>query len=385
MKRLIGIIGAALLLSTTALQAQDTAPSAPPNPDSVQLVSVVEGFDRPIYVTGAGDGSGRLFVVEQPGVIQIVKDGEWLETPFLDIRSLINSGGSERGLLGLAFHPDYAKNGLFFVDYTDVNGDTAVARYHVSVDNPDLADPDSAAVILAQRQPYANHNGGNLQFGPDGYLYIGLGDGGSGGDPQGNGQNLGTWLGKILRIDVDADPYAAPDNNPFVSTPGAKPEIWAYGLRNPWRFSFDRATGDLYIGDVGQNRWEEVDFQSADSKGGENYGWNVYEASHPYNGAAGSSDMVMPIAEYGHDSGISVTGGFVYRGSLVPGLAGIYFYADYGSATIYSLYRDASGVWQNDLFKQGAAAAISSFGQDDDGELYVVDYAGKILRFEPAS
>jgi glucose/arabinose dehydrogenase len=381
MKRLIGMVVSALLLTAPALQAQD-ARTAPPDSESVQLTTVAEGFDRPIFVTGAGDGSGRLFVAEQVGRIFIVKDGTRLETPFLDITSLVNSNSSERGLLGLAFHPDYANNGLFFVHYSDANGDTAIARYHAE---GDTADPDSAAIILWQQQPYANHNGGMIAFGPDGYLYIGLGDGGSGGDPHGFGQNLGTWLGKILRIDVNANTYIVPEDNPFVGTEGALPEIWAYGLRNPWRFSFDRETGDLYIGDVGQNRWEEINFQPGDSTGGENYGWNVYEAEHPFSGGAVSPDMVMPIAEYGHNMGISVTGGYVYRGSALPDLAGVYFYADYGTAQLWTLYRDADGQWQNNEFLSGAAGAISSFGEDDDGELYVVDYAGAILRFEPAS
>ena len=222
-----------------------------------------------------------------------------------------------------------------------------------------------------------------MAFGPDGYLYIGFGDGGSAGDPQGNGQNLGTWLGTILRIDVNADTYTVPPDNPFVDTPGAKPEIWAYGLRNPWRFSFDRETGDLYIGDVGQNQWEEVDFQPAGDPGGENYGWNVYEATHPYSGAAAPANMVLPVAEYSHNEGIAITAGYVYRGSALPGLTGAYFYGDYGTGTIWSLYRDANGEWQNNVFMKGAGT-ISSFGQDENGELYVVNYGGRVLRFDPA-
>ncbi|MBF8285408.1 MAG: hypothetical protein HW378_4323 [Anaerolineales bacterium] len=263
----------------------------------------MSGLDEPVDLKHAGDGSGRLFVIEQPGRIRIVENGELLPDPFLDIEPLVNSRGNEQGLLGLAFYPDYAANGLFFVNYTDVNGDTVVARYAVSADDPSRADPASAKIILQVDQPFPNHNGGDLVFGPDGYLYIGLGDGGSGGDPQGNGQNLNALLGKMLRIDVNhGDPYAIPPDNPFAGRAGARPEIWAYGLRNPWRYSFDRATGDLYIADVGQNAYEEVDFQPADSRGGENYGWNKYEGFHAYDGGA-TDGLTMPVAEYAHAVG----------------------------------------------------------------------------------
>jgi glucose/arabinose dehydrogenase len=369
---------------TGALQAQD-ARTAPPDPTVMQLVPVADGFNRPLYLTTAGDGSGRLFVVEQGGRIFVLKDGARIETPFLDVSSLLsrdvfNGGYSERGLLGLVFSPDYANNGLFFINYTDGNGNTVVARYHAE---GDTADPNSAVTILTQQQPYPNHNGGMMAFGPDGYLYIALGDGGSGGDPQGNGQKLDTWLGKILRIDVSGDAYAVPPDNPFVSQQGAKPEIWAYGLRNPWRFSFDRATGDLYIGEVGQDAWEEVDFQPADSKGGENYGWNRYEGTHPYAGG-NTTGLTMPVAEYPHQQGISISGGYVYRGAKIPELVGAYFYGDFGTGTIWSLYRDANGQWQNNVFMRLQGTTISSFGQDEDGELYVVNYNGSILSFEPA-
>ena len=272
------VILLALLLTSAAAQAQ----TAPPDSSQVQLVQIANGFDRPLYLTVAGDGSGRLFVVEQSGHIWIIKGGQKLPTPFLDVSGLISrevfgGGYSERGLLGLVFAPDYPTSGIFYIDYTDLKGTTNVVRYHVSADNPDVADPASAETILTQQQPFANHNGGQLAFGPDGYLYIGFGDGGSAGDPHGNGQNLNTWLGKLLRIDVSGSAYTVPADNPFVQTANktanAKPEIWAYGLRNPWRFSFDRKTGDLYIGDVGQAAWEEVDFQAAGDPGGENYGW----------------------------------------------------------------------------------------------------------------
>jgi glucose/arabinose dehydrogenase len=386
MKRLVGLVVLTALLSAVSLQAQG---ATAPDPTGVQLVLVADGFNRPLFVTNAGDDSGRLFVVEQGGSIRIVRDGQRTDTPFLDVSQLISrealgAGYSERGLLGLAFSPDYANNGQFFIDYTDLNGNTVVARYQVSADNPDAADPNSAVTILTQQQPYANHNGGMLAFGPDGYLYIGFGDGGSGGDPENRAQNLGTWLGKILRVDVNAETFGVPSDNPYAGARGALPEIWAYGLRNPWRFSFDQETGDLYIGDVGQNLWEEVDFQPADSPGGENYGWNVYEATHPYSGAAAPANMVLPVAEYSHRDGISISGGYVYRGSLLPGLAGVYFYSDYGTGTIWSLYRDATGTWQNSVFMRGTGNTISGFGEDHDGELYVVDYGGRILRFEPA-
>lgn len=389
MNKLTGLVLLFTLFAAGALQAQDTPRTAPPSSTGVQAATIVSGLLRPVYATGAGDGSGRLFVVEQGGKIWIVKDGQQASTPFLDIAALVSSsakGGdySEQGLLGLAFDPAFSSNGRFFVNYTDVNGTTVVARYTVSAANPDAADPASAVTILTQRQPYANHNGGDMQFGPDGYLYIGLGDGGSAGDPQGNGQNLGTWLGKMLRIDVSGDAYTVPADNPFVNQAGALPEIWAYGFRNPWRFSFDRATGDLYIGDVGQNQWEEIDYQPASSAGGENYGWNIYEGLHPYSGAAAPANMVLPVAEYAHNVGIAVTGGYVYRGAALPDLVGTYFYSDYGTGTLWSLYRDASGQWQNNVFMSGLGT-ISSFAQDDAGELYLINYGGSILKLEPAS
>jgi glucose/arabinose dehydrogenase len=388
MKQLL-IVLLVMILASTGIYAQDNAPAAP-DEASVTLAPYASGFDRPLYLTHAGDGSGRLFVLEQSGNIWIVTDGQKSATPFLDVSDLISpsvfSGGyTEQGLLGLAFAPDYATSGRFYINYTDTNGNTVVARYSVSADDPNAADPASAVTILTQEQPYPNHNGGQLAFGAYGYLYIGFGDGGAGGDPENRAQNLGTWLGKILRIDVSGDSYTVPDDNPFVGTEGALPEIWAYGLRNPWRFSFDTATNDLYIGDVGQRDWEEIDFQPADSAGGENYGWRPLEGTRPYNDEPAPENAVMPVAEYSHGEGVSVSGGYVYRGTLLPDLVGVYFYGDFGSGTIWSLYRDASGTWQNTVFKQNTGNMISSFGQDEDGELYVVNYSGTILRFEPAS
>lgn len=386
---MIGMLSLALGLAVPVLQAQDAAPSAP-NPDSVTLATYAEGFDRPLLVTNAGDGSGRLFVVEQSGKILVITDGQTLEKPFLDVASLLDrevfaGGYSERGLLGLAFAPDYATSGRFFINYTDANGNTVVARYTVSADDANVADAASGVTFLTQEQPYPNHNGGHMAFGADGYLYIAMGDGGSGGDPENRAQNLGTWLGKILRIDVSGDSYTVPEDNPFVGTEGALPEIWAWGVRNPWRFSFDTATNDLYMGDVGQNQWEEVNFQPADSAGGENYGWRPMEGTHQYSGEPAPENAVAPVAEYSHAEGASISGGYVYRGSLLPELNGVYFYGDFGTGTIWSLYRDDSGAWQNAVFMPTTGNTISSFGQGEDGELYLVNYAGYILRFEPAS
>lgn len=377
---------------------QTTSPEALALDDiEISLDKIVEGFDQPLYVTGAGDGSGRLFVVEKTGRIWIVRDGEKSARPWLDISDMVSTD-SEQGLLGLAFAPDFAESGTFYVDYTRADGATVVAR--VTASDPASNDPvdfTTEQQLLTQEQPYANHNGGMVTFGPDGYLYIGLGDGGSGGDPHGNGQNLATWLGKLLRINVSgasgatdesltSPAFTVPDDNPFAGGAAAesggapRAEIWAYGLRNPWRFSFDRQTGDLWIGDVGQNSWEEIDFQPADSPGGENYGWNVYEATHPFpvGSAAVEGDFTMPVIEYDRDAGQSVTGGYVYRGSEFPSLAGTYFYGDYESGHIWGLQRTAAGI-KNRLMLM-PRIAIVSFGEDDAGELYVLDFGGALYR-----
>jgi glucose/arabinose dehydrogenase len=344
------------------------------DPNAYALRKIVSGLDEPVDLKHAGDGSGRLFVVEQAGRIRIIRNGVLQPDPFLDIEPLVNSRGNEQGLLGLAFHPDYESNAFFFVNYTDVNGDTVVARYSVSADDPNRADPASAKILLQVDQPFANHNGGDLVFGPDGYLYIGLGDGGSAGDPQGNGQTLSTLLGKLLRIDINnGDPYAIPPGNPFLGRPEVRPEIWAYGLRNPWRYAFDRATGDLYIADVGQNALEEINFQPAGSPGGENYGWNLYEGSRAYEGGP-AEGLIMPVAEYSHAEGCSVTGGYVYRGPGLPALDGVYLYGDYCSGQVWALYRTASG-WENTALFE-AFFFISSFGEDEAGELYLLDHRG---------
>lgn len=370
-----------LLLSATVIAAQDAQPPSPPDGSKYTLAQIAGGFTRPVFVTGANDGTNRLFIVEQYGKVYILdSDYQLRDTPFLDVNGLLSTGGNEQGLLGLAFHPDYAENGQFFINYTDVNGDTAVSRYQVSADDPNMADPNSGEYIIRINQPYPNHNGGDIAFGPDGYLYVGMGDGGSAGDPEGNGQDSKALLGKMLRLDVDGgSPYAIPATNPFVNDSTFAPEIWAWGLRNPWRFSFDRATGDLYIGDVGQNTWEEVNFQPADSQGGENYGWNILEGTHKYSGAAVPDGLINPFFEYDHSDGCSVTGGYVYRGRDLPELQGTYLFGDYCSGIIWASYRDAEGNWQTAQFMR-PQMNISSFGQDDFGELYVIDHSGSVSK-----
>jgi glucose/arabinose dehydrogenase len=329
----------------------------------------IPSLQRPVDLQA--NGSGRLFVLEKEGRIRIIENDQLLETPFLDITDRVGSNGNEQGLLGMAFHPGYQENGRFFVNYTDANGDTVIARFQVSSD-PNVADPNSEAALLGVDQPFANHNGGGLVFGPDGYLYAGLGDGGSQGDPNGNGQNTDVLLGKILRIDVDsAEPYAVPSDNPFGN------EVWAYGLRNPWRLSFDRTTGDLYIGDVGQGQWEEIDFIPAGSPGGANFGWDHREGAHDYEGG-GPEGMIDPVAEYSHpEGGCSVTGGYVYRGSM-PEWNGIYVYGDYCTGMIWGLIQ-ADGDWQNQLLFD-VDVTITSFGQDDAGEIYLLSDTGGIFR-----
>jgi glucose/arabinose dehydrogenase len=362
------------------------APISALNPDAYALSKIADGLAEPVYLTHAGDESGRLFIVEQPGTIRIMRDGALLPEPFLDLSERVDDGGNEQGLLGLAFHPKYSDNGLFFVNYTDNNGDTVVARFRVGAD-ADRADPTSEFIVLKVDQPYGNHNGGDLAFGPDGYLYIGLGDGGSAGDPENRAQNLGELLGKMLRIDVDVPPeaggsYLLPEDNPFLGQAGVRPEIWAYGLRNPWRYSFDRVTGDLYMGDVGQGDIEEINFQPAGSRGGENYGWRFFEGTRDYqDSAAAPAGVIPPVTEYPHaEGGCSVTGGYVYRGETLPALTGVYLFGDYCSGIIWMLYRDAAGVWQRQTFGQ-TDFAISSFGEDQAGELYVLNHrAGEVYQ-----
>jgi hypothetical protein len=387
------------LLVTIAFGCQGergTSPT-PPSPcvpvaGTPDLTSVLVARDlaSPVDLQSAPGDRARLFVVEQGGRIRIVRDGTVVGAPFLDIASKVSSGG-EQGLLGLALHPRYAENGRFFVNYTDRAGDTHVAEFHVS-SNPDLADAASERTLVFVRQPFANHNGGGLVFGNDGMLYIGLGDGGGGGDPEGNGQDLGAPLGKLLRIDVNSGtPYSVPADNPFASSPGALREVWALGLRNPWRFSFDRATGDLYVGDVGQSRREEIDVGLASRRGGENYGWNVMEGSLCFQPPLGcsSSGLTPPVVEYATGSeGCAVTGGFVYRGCRMPGYQGTYFYGDYCTAFVRSFrLQNGQAVERRDWTSALARGVdrISSFGVDADGEILIVDHDGEIYRIVPAS
>ena len=343
----------------------------------IDLEPFVDGLEGPLLLTHAGDGTGRFFVVEQNGTVRIVEDGELAEEPFLDISDK-TEGGGEQGLLGLAFHPAFDRNGRFFVNYTDLEGDTIVAGYRAEGAR---ADPASEQVLLKIEQPYPNHNGGHLAFGPDGYLYIASGDGGAGGDPQDNGQDRDALLGKLLRIDVDAgDPYAIPSDNPFADGSDGAPEVWAYGLRNPWRFSFDEGSETLWVGDVGQGELEEINRVGSD-EAGLNYGWNEMEGSRCYEGDdCDTSGKVLPVTEYGHDLGCSVTGGFVYRGSEFPKLNGAYFFADYCSGRIWAIDAAAEGPVEPTLLFS-SERALSSFGLDEDGELYVTDIgAGEVLR-----
>ena len=355
----------ALLVSLLAC----TATAQPP------LTEVARGFTSPVVIAHAHDD--RLFVGEQRGTVRVVRDGAVLEQPFLDITDRVRGGG-ERGLLGLAFPEDFAASGRFYVYYTDLNGDSVLSRFTAA---GDVADPASEQVLLTQVQPYSNHNGGQLAFGPDGYLYLGLGDGGSGGDPQGNGQRLDTVLGKLLRLDVSGEGAVAPPDNPFVDREGARPEIWAYGLRNPWRFSFDRETGDLYIADVGQNRFEEVNLQPAGSAGGENHGWNVMEGAECFQPRTGcdAEGLVMPILTYPHGGrwGSSISGGYLYRGSAVPELRGAYVFGDFVSGRVWRADR-TGGTWEVTLLHE-TGFNVSTFGEDHGGELYVADYGGGVI------
>ncbi len=346
-----------------------------PSPFSASWQEIASGLNHPTVISAAGDGLGRLFFVEQRGLIRIWQDGKLLPDPFLDIHEIVGSGGSEQGLLGLAFHPQFSRNGFFYVNFTDREGNTHIARYARSSESPNRADANSRLDLLKINQPYENHNGGSLAFGPDGFLYLGVGDGGSGGDPLGNGQSLNTLLGKILRLDVDsAAPYALPADNPFGS------EVWAYGLRNPWKLAFDPLTGDLYLGDVGQGDWEEVDFLPAGTPGGANFGWNLMEGTHPYNGAD-SAELTAPVAEYAHGEGCSVTGGAVYRGAM-PAWQGVFLYGDFCSGRIWGLLPQGAS-WTSLLLYQ-TDFNISAFGQDETGEIYLADYnVGRIYRLTP--
>jgi glucose/arabinose dehydrogenase len=366
-------------------QPGSTVPPLPSGPDRLRVELVADGLQDPIGLTAAGDGSGRLFVNERDGVVRVIRpDGRLEPTPFVDLANRIAAGG-ERGLLGLAFHPDFAGNRRLFVHYSRAGDGASVVSELTATADLRTADPGSERVLFTVPDPFVNHNGGQLAFGPDGYLYIGLGDGGGGGDPLQNAQNPDVLLGKILRIDVDATDgrgYGIPPGNPFATDgadPGAgRPEIWALGLRNPWRFSFDPDGGDLYIGDVGQGSWEEIDRQPADAAGGENYGWNVMEGRHCFNDDCDQTGYVKPIAEYGHELGCSVTGGHVYRGSAQPDLLGVYVFGDFCSGIIFTLQVDEGTIDPKPVLESGLG--ISSFGTDEDGEIYVVDIRGGVYR-----
>jgi len=348
----------------------------------VRVEPVVEGLAAPLWLTHAGDGSGRLFVLEKTGTIRIVRDGQLVETPFLDIRDRVGSSSSEQGLLGLAFAPDYVESGHFFVNYTDKSGDTVVSRFQVSGE-ADVADPASEFKVLGIDQPAPNHNGGGLLFGPDGHLWIGTGDGGAANDRFGNGQNPATLLGKMLRLDVTSDPaqpYLIPADNPWVAADwngqDVADEVWAVGLRNPWRYSFDRATGDLWIADVGQNTYEEVHRVAASSAGGLNFGWPIMEGLHCFaTQNCDQAGLELPVAEYRHGAdGCSITGGYVYRGAAFPPLTGAYLFSDFCSGKVWGL-EQAGDAWTS-VELADTNLAVSSFGEDEAGELYVTDLGG---------
>jgi len=387
-------IVALLALSTVLLECGGSssspapaapAPAAPPPPSGplvLTLTPVLSGLNSPVDLQNAADGSGRLFVVEQQGQIRIVSNNSLVPTPFLDITSLVDFGG-EKGLLGLAFHPAYSQNRRFFVNYDRVISgqmQTVIAEFQTSASNPNQADPNSQRILFTVNQPFPNHKGGQLAFGPDGFLYIGLGDGGSAGDPLGNAQNRQVLLGKMLRIDVDhTSPglqYAIPSDNPFLNGVD-RGEVWAYGLRNPWRFSFDVPSGRLFVADVGQDKFEEIDILQ---KGG-NFGWNIMEGLHCFKPSSGCNmaGLILPITEYDHSQGDAVIGGYVYRGPAIPRLSGTYLFSDFESGTIWGLTENSTGQWTRSQLIAGGRN-ISSFGRDEAGELYVLDYSGSLLR-----
>jgi uncharacterized repeat protein (TIGR01451 family) len=400
------VLGLALGGAGTVIQASTghSVAVAPSYALNLGLSTFATGLSQPVGIAHAGPGDDRLYVVEQAGTIKIVSaEGTVLPVPFLDITDRVDSSSNEEGLLGLAFHPEYVTNGYFYVNYTHTTGEirrTRISRFSVTGD-PNIADPESEDILLTVEQPYPNHNAGDILFGPDGYLYVPLGDGGSAGDPDDNAQNLALLLGKISRIDVDAaggsppdcpgtgsGHYTVPDGNPLADGPGGTcDEIWAIGLRNPWRSSFDRLTGDLLIGDVGQNTWEEIDFQPASSTGGENYGWRCYEGNHPYNtaGCGPIDDYTFPVFEYSHADGCSVTGGYVYRGSRYPAMYGRYLLADYCSGNFWDL-AFVDGGWQATQHTNLATFGYVAFGEDTQGELYVVNRAtGTVYALEEYS
>jgi glucose/arabinose dehydrogenase len=380
---LLACVGLSLASSSGASACSGSDLSGPPAGTGAVLQEVVSGLSFPLYLTAPPGDLARLFVVEKTGGIRIVKDGVLLPNPFLNLSAKVSSG-SEQGLLGLAFDPDYATNGRFVVHYTDLAGNTVLSRFNASPD-PDLADPASEQVILTATQPAPNHNGGQVLFGPDGFLYLGLGDGGG---PGGRGQDLSDLLGSILRIDVrSGDPYTVPTDNPFVGQPNARAEVWSYGLRNPWRFTFDRGTGDLYIADVGQGQREEIDVSTpAEGAGkGVNYGWNIMEGSQCFGGSGcDQAGLTLPVLEYNHSQGCSITGGYVYRGSAIPALQGHYFYSDFCQRWVRS-FRYAGGVATEEASWPTlvTGGTIVSFGEDAAGEMYILEAEGRVSRIVP--
>jgi glucose/arabinose dehydrogenase len=390
MRSLVGTQTLVSLLATASIAGCSGSIADPP-PDTATIPSnvrlrvreVVSGLSTPVFLS-APPSDARLFILEQPGRIRIVENGQLIATPFLDIAARI-APGHERGLLGLAFHPSFASNGFFYINFTDEDGNTRVERYRVSADR-NRADPASAFVIITIAQPFANHNGGMIAFGPDRKLYVGMGDGGSGGDPQGNGQNLGTLLGKMLRLDVDAgSPYVVPTDNPFVGRAGARGETWALGLRNPWRFAFDPPSSRLYIADVGEGRIEEISVAGAAERG-VNYGWKVMEGSTCFNAPTCSRDgLRLPIVEYDHSQGCSVTGGYVYRGTIAA-IRGHYFYSDYCAGWLRSVRLDSNGVVADQrTWEVGTIEGATSFGIDGRGELYITAANGRVYIIEAES
>jgi glucose/arabinose dehydrogenase len=390
MQRAVTVLLALALPASLSAACGDDGPN-PSDPPAgmvpVGLQDVASGLSVPLYLTAPAGDPTRLFIVEKGGAIRVVKDGALLPTPFLDLTGRVSTGG-EQGLFGLAFDPAYADNGRFVVHYTDVGGNTVVSLFRVSADDADRADPASETIVLTAEQPFSNHNGGQILFGPDGMLYIGLGDGGSSGDPGGRGQALTDLLGSILRVDVRTGTgYTIPPDNPFLGRADAKPEIWSFGLRNPWRFTFDPATGDLYIADVGQNAWEEVDvvLAAAGAGRGANFGWNVTEGRHCFAQAnCDLTQFTLPVLEYGHGEGCSITGGYVYRGAAIPALQGHYFYADYCQGWVRSFrLQDGQAVEPQQWPTLAPGGAITSFGQDAAGELYVLSAEGRVSRIVP--
>jgi glucose/arabinose dehydrogenase len=357
--------------SGPAASAPAGSPRAAASPPAVSLQKLPGAYEQPVYLTAPRGDTSRLFVVEKTGAIRIVKDGAVLQRPFLDISGLVSKGG-EQGLLSMAFDPRYATNRRFYVNYTNTAGDTRVVRYRASATNPDTAVPSSARVVLRVGQPYSNHNGGQLQFGPDGRLYVGMGDGGGAGDPQGYAQDSRSRLGKLLRLNVDVSPVRV--------------AVYAKGLRNPWRFSFDRSTGALWIGDVGQGAREEIDYLRPGRPAGADFGWNGYEGTLVYDSRVAArltkSSLTFPVSQYGRDLGYSVTGGYVYRGSAIPALRGFYLFADWGSGHVWAK-KGPGGARSTVAGLDGQVSQVSSFGQDARGELYVVSLAGSVFKIVP--